>query len=174
MTDDRTTAGLDALRSRIAGLDRDLLALLAQRMEAVRQVGAWKAQSGSEGVQDRERERALTRIWCEEAETVGLPAWLATRILREILEHSRRLQEGAYRTSDLAGDARRVVVGYQGVAGSYSELCIDKALAAREERRVVKQGFETFAAVATALETEEIDYALLPIENTICGGIGEV
>jgi len=65
-------------------------------------------------------------------------------------------------------------VGYQGVPACYSDLAIGKVFATREVTRLERVGFRSFAAVIDALEAGTIDYALLPIENTIAGSINEV
>jgi len=72
------------------------------------------------------------------------------------------------------GNARSARVGYQGVPACYSDLAIGKVFAAREVTRLERVGFRSFAAAIDALEAGSIDYALLPIENTIAGSINEV
>ncbi len=166
---------IEAVRRSIENLDRELVRLLAKRLEAARAIGSLKALSGRSGIRDPERERVLLETWCDEAEAAGLPRWLAGRILTEILEHSRRAQEDVFLGKAQDGEPiLRLKVGYQGVPASYSDLCIDKLFAAREGLVLEKQGFETFSHVARALERQDIDCALLPVENSTCGGIGEV
>jgi prephenate dehydratase len=65
-------------------------------------------------------------------------------------------------------------VGYQGVPACYSDLAIGKVFATRQVTRLERVGFRSFAAAIDALEAGTIDYALLPIENTIAGSINEV
>jgi len=65
-------------------------------------------------------------------------------------------------------------VGYQGVPACYSDLAIRRMFATRSAGPLERVGFRGFAAVLDALETGRIDYALLPIENTIAGSINEV
>jgi chorismate mutase/prephenate dehydratase len=68
---------------------------------------------------------------------------------------------------------RTLRVGYQGVPGCYSDLALTKFFAARPER-LARTGHANFTAAFDALERGELDYALLPIENTIVGSIHEV
>ncbi|HYV20591.1 MAG TPA: prephenate dehydratase [Verrucomicrobiae bacterium] len=65
-------------------------------------------------------------------------------------------------------------VGFQGVPACYSDLAIRRMFATRGAALLERIGFRRFAAVLDALEAGSIDYALLPIENTIAGSIDEV
>lgn len=65
-------------------------------------------------------------------------------------------------------------VGYQGVPACYSDLAIRKMFSTRDVSPLERVGFRRFAAVLDALESKQVDYALLPIENTIAGSINEV
>ncbi len=69
---------------------------------------------------------------------------------------------------------RAARVGYQGVPACYSDLAISRIFSTRDVSRLERVGFRGFAAVLDALESGQIDYALLPIENTIAGSINEV
>ena len=59
-------------------------------------------------------------------------------------------------------------VGYQGESGAYSEKAI---LQLYGEKQVQQVPYRTFYDVVDALEKNEIEYALLPIDNTIIGNI---
>jgi chorismate mutase/prephenate dehydratase len=124
-------------------------------------------------LRDDERERALFSAWARTAEEQGISSYFAGRVLREILNWSRRDQERFLEPAKASGP-RAVRVGYQGVSGSYSDLAAQKLFATRDVGRLERIGYRGFAAVADALEAEELDYALLPIENTIAGSINEV
>jgi len=162
-------------RATIDRLDSDLIRLLAERLHAARAIGDHRSRDQGSPLRDDDRERRLFEAWGREAEGRGVSAYFAGRVLREILNWSRRDQErflGA-ETPGPAG-ARSARVGYQGVPACYSDQAIRKIFATREVARLERVGFRGFAAVIDALEAEEIDYALLPIENTIAGSINEV
>jgi prephenate dehydratase len=72
------------------------------------------------------------------------------------------------------GPVRSGRVGYQGVPACYSDLAIRKLFATRGADPLERVGYRSFAAAVDALEAGGIDYALLPIENTIAGSINEV
>ncbi len=164
---------LSVPRERIDDLDRDLVRLLAQRLRAVREIGDAKSKDPSVPLRDEERERRLLGCWVKEAEAQGISPYFAGRVLREILNWSRRDQERLL-DGGAQGGPRAVRVGYQGVPACYSDLAIGKQFAARDVARLERVGFRGFAAVIDALEDGEVDYALLPIQNTIAGSIDEV
>ena len=81
-------------RREIDRLDRQLVALLARRMDAVRRIGRLKNRDDGSAVRDDGREGEVNRAWAEAARESGLSSYFATRILGEILGHSRRVQQG--------------------------------------------------------------------------------
>ena len=67
---------------------------------------------------------------------------------------------------------RALVVGYQGSEGAYSQLAATRHFAdARPEATC--RGFHSFREMLEALKAGEVDYAVLPIENSIAGSINE-
>lgn len=160
-------------RDQIDHLDRELVRILAERLDAVRAIGQAKSRDPSVPLRDEERERALFAAWARTAEEQGLSSYYAGRVLREILNWSRRDQERFLEPAAQNGP-RAVRVGYQGVPMSYSDLAAQKLFATRDVGRLERIGYRGFAAVVDALEAGEVDYALLPIENTIAGSIDEV
>jgi chorismate mutase/prephenate dehydratase len=158
-------------RDEIDRIDRELISLLARRMEAVRRVGLFKREHSDAPIRDVEREREVFEFWAAEGEGHGLSSYFLGRILREILSYSRRDQERHLRHVDSTGALR---VGYQGAPASFSDLTVDKLFASRPGRVAERVGFESFAGPLDALQSGDLDYALLPIENTIAGSLHEV
>ena len=58
-------------------------------------------------------------------------------------------------------------VAFQGNPGSYGEIAALSAVAGVRETR----GYPTFHEVARAVESAEADYGVLPVENSLMGGI---
>jgi len=164
---------LNSHRNTIDEIDKELIALLGRRMDAVRTIGAFKGQDQDAPIHDPSREHDLFAFWTAEGEKAGLPGFFLGRLLREILSHSRRDQERHLRPH-AHPEAPRFRVGYHGAAGSYAELATEKLLQPRTDGPTDKTPFETFSGALDALEGEEIDYLLLPIENTVSGSIHEV
>jgi chorismate mutase/prephenate dehydratase len=165
---------LDQSRGAIDEIDRQLLVLLARRMDAVREIATFKRDNLEAPLHDAERERRLFELWSHEGHKLGLSSYFVGRILRELLAYSRRDQERRLDADATAGTAPAVRVAYQGAPGSYSDLALEKLFASRAHATLAKEGHETFEGTLDALEAGEVDYALLPIENTIAGSIHDV
>ena len=57
-------------------------------------------------------------------------------------------------------------VGYQGNHGTFSEIA---ALTYFKDKEIEQVGFKNFPSLFEALASEEIDYAVIPVENTTTG-----
>ncbi|KAJ0410412.1 hypothetical protein P43SY_002744 [Pythium insidiosum] len=64
---------------------------------------------------------------------------------------------------------RELKVAYQGMPGAYSEKATRQLLGAGAQ--IVAQGFPSFEAAFRAVESEEVDFGVLPIENSLGGSI---
>jgi len=163
---------LAPLRREIDEADRQLIQILARRFEAVRRVGALKHAEADQPLLDSDRECRLQAAWIRDAEALGLPAPFARRVLKEILNQSRRLQEALIDPG--AARHRLVRCGYQGLVGSFSALAAEHLLTHRTTTPHDLVGYGTFQEVGKALINGEIDYGLLPVENSIGGSIADV
>ena len=168
------TDGLGRARKNIEEVDRELVRLIAERMKVVREIGEIKGDDDAASLCDPDREREVLATWTRDAEAQGVSGYFAGRILKEILNYSRRAQERYIDRQDGRERPRVTRVGYQGIGASYSDLTITKLFATRDVTQLERKGFDTFTAAIDALERGEIEYALLPAENTISGSIVEV
>jgi len=157
-------------RKTIDAIDRKLLSLLADRMRAVQEVGAIKRETGAAPLRDDAREHTLYAAWTAEGERLGLSGYFVGRILREVLDYSRRDQERLLGVQHGPETAR---VAYLGGPGAYGELALSKLFTTRGAE-LAAHGLKSFTACVDALEAGDVDYAFLPIENTIAGSINEV
>ncbi len=173
MSDNSHKAEIDAARTEIDAADREILKLLEARLNAVRAIGALKGKDTESPLFDPARERAVLENWTHEAEARGLSGYFTGRILKEVLNYSRRSQEDFMSPESKRSTAEQITVGYQGATCSYSHLAIGKLFATRGVSGVERQGYRTFSDAIDALERGEIDFALLPVENTISGSISE-
>lgn len=156
-------AEIDDLRRRIDEVDRDLVRLLARRLEAAASIGRHK-QEGDVALVDAAREHEVQLRWRAHAALCGVPSDLADAVLREILAQSRRVQEPG-----LQEPGPRIA--FQGVSGAYSERAVLE-LASRDGRvDVTPIGFGTFDEALAAVCAGDVDFALLPVENSICGPV---
>ncbi len=166
---------LNDARDRIDQVDQQLVALLADRMNAVKEIGAVKGSDTDAPLRDFDRERDVFDSWAKEAKLHGLSSYYVGRVLREVLNYSRRIQEGLLDRREGESATPVIKVGYQGVPGAYSHMALEKLFHFRSTGETVEPvGFRTFAAAVDALEADEVRYALLPIENTIAGSLNEV
>lgn len=67
---------------------------------------------------------------------------------------------------------KRIVVGYQGTDGAYSKIAAERHFAGRCDE-LVCIGFNSFSDLLNAVLTEQVDFAMQPIENTTAGSINE-
>lgn len=65
----------------------------------------------------------------------------------------------------------RLIVGYQGTDGAYSQIAAERHFADRAE--LVCRGYDSFGQLLQAVIDGHIDYAMQPIENTTAGSINE-
>ena len=167
--DDKREA-LATLRRELDGVDRGILEGLARRADVVARVGALKSGGGTV-VRDSSREEALLGRLVDLGRTLGLDALLVTRVFREVLDHSLRVQHERL-ARDPARARTKLSVGYQGGEGAFSQLCAQRHFATRDVE-VVYRGFSGFRPMLDALREHKLDYAVLPIENTTAGSINE-
>ena len=143
---------LGALRVRIDELDAQIVKLLNERANVVVDVG--KVKHGGETpiyAPDREQ-RVLAHV--RQLNEGPLPDRCLEAMYRELMSGSFALE-------------RPLRIGYLGPAGSFSHLgarrhfgaCVDYA------------GLESIPAVFQGIESQQIDLGLVPIENSIGGGI---
>ena len=171
---DKEKRPLKDFRVEIDQVDRDLVSLLARRMDLVREIGDFKKDNPAAPLRDEDRERQVFEVWARRAKDEGLSPYFIGRVLREVLNYSRRDQERLLDRSQFVAGPAPVRVGYQGMPGSYSDLTITKLFSSRSVDRLERIGFQSFSAAADALEAGQINYALLPIENSVAGSIDQV
>lgn len=169
----KKTIPLSELRGRINEIDRGLLELLRARRETSIEVVRTK-DAEDRPVRDLVREQeALVRL-IQLGKDQGLDAHFVTRVFRELIEDSVKLQQGYLQdlanTDTACGEAVRVA--YQGAPGAYSHQATEKFFGVYGERlHPLAQAH--FTAVIEAVERGEADYGVLPIENTTSGTISE-
>ncbi len=164
---DAPAPNLGSLRERIEAIDRQIIALLAERLHIVEDVAEAKLAAASP-FRDRVREDLLLERLRGEATAAGLDPHEIERLYRVVMDMSVAHQEAAVRRRDDVP----LRVTYQGVEGSYSHLAAQRSYAGRGGG-VLLTGADTFRAAAEAVVHGAADLALLPIENTTAGSINE-
>jgi chorismate mutase/prephenate dehydratase len=162
-----TDAELLALRERLGTLDQRIVELIAERFRVIGDVAREKAASEA-AIRDVERERQVLAAVEQVARAEGAPVNLVRRIYRDLLAESVSRQV-ASRSGIHHDVALRVAVRGE---HSFGYLAAQKYLASRdvETELVVTR---TYEAAVSALQNDEVDLAVLPIENTAAGSIDE-
>lgn len=161
---------IEEIRREIDGLDARLLDLLAERRARSLQAARAK-EVETDWLRDETREASLLADRIELGREHGLDAHYVSRIFREVLDDSLRIQQD--HVQRLAnGPAKAVRVAFQGIEGAYSHLAARQHFG-RASGRVSYLGCARFQDVLDAVEKGRAEAAVLPIENTTSGGINE-
>lgn len=168
---------LEKLREEINIIDQKLVELFEERVERILKIKEIKEER-SLPVMDPDREREVlerTRLLLKDQSlSPGLEEFFLG-----LLKVSRRLQEGNKESktkeiiiekSDVSQGAKECTIGFQGFAGSFSEEALNSYFGDQVPRKM----FYNFEDVFQALNRREIDYGILPMENSFTGGIYEV
>jgi chorismate mutase/prephenate dehydratase len=159
---------LNEIRERLDKLDTAIVEVLAERQRLVHDVARRKA-DGSAPLRDLRREEdVLTRV-VERSRDAGLDPFFMTRLFREIMGQSVRTQEVLLGPEQTASGAP-IRVGYQGTEGAYSDLAGRRHFGPRGGE-VSYRGYDTFQEMLEDVHDGELDYGVLPIENTTSGSV---
>ena len=160
---------LTRLRKKIDEIDRQMLALFEQRMDATKQVGAFKkANHLPVFVPEREKEVLKSRT-----EAVQNPEYkqATADFFAYIMALSRRQQQADMPLRPPhVGTLPHKRGAYLGRPGSYSEAALYTLLPQAEAALAA----DSFAGVLEKLKRGEADIAVLPVENTSTGAINDV
>ncbi len=165
------------LRDRIDEIDRQVVELFEKRMEISKQVAEYKISTGKQ-VFDKEREesklKALKALAHSEFNAHGV-----TELFSQIMAMSRKLQ---YRLLEENGvkeapelkmletlDTENVRVVYQGLEGAYAH----QATLEYFGEDVNCYHVQRWRDAMEALKSGEADYAVLPLENSTAGIVGD-
>jgi len=163
---------IEVLREKINDIDETLVKLFAQRMHAVSEVADVKQKYG-EAVYDASREsiviqRALAHLEDDSAHEE------TRRFFHAVMDISKKRQQTfmdeTHAGEDYFADKEGARVGYLGIPGSYSHIA---ALQATKGTAFLRN-YSSFPAIFEGVKAGEIDYAMLPAENTETGSITAV
>jgi chorismate mutase / prephenate dehydratase len=155
----RPAIDLAAVRERINEMDRRLVHLLNERASLVVEVGKLKRASGLPVYVPHRDVEVIERALRNNDATPGgpvMPARAIEAIYRELMSGSFTLQQP-------------MRIGYLGPAGSYSHEAAIKHFGSSVEF----SDMQTIAGVFTEASRGHVNYGLVPIENSIHGGVTE-
>ena len=171
MTGEEARARIDALRAELGEADRTLVEALGRRNRIVETIAAVKQEAHSE-LRDRARERAVLERVEDVARAERLDPYFVVRLFREIIDHSIRTQQARVLSGTLEESERSILVGYTGTEGAYGHQASQRYFSPWHAQTAYR-AFATFRDMLHAVRARDIDYAVLPIENTTAGSINE-
>jgi chorismate mutase / prephenate dehydratase len=170
VSDDDLNSRIAALRAELERADSALVEALSRRSRIVETIAALKADPGA-FLRDRAREQAILDRVAALARGERLDPDFVARLFREIIDYSVRTQQA--RLLSGADDAERhIVIGYQGAEGAYSHQAAHRYFSPWHARASYK-AFPTFRDMLQGVRGRDIDYAVLPVENTTAGSVTE-
>ena len=168
-----TNTELNEIRETISKLDSDLLDILMQRQSCTNLVAEAKIKAQIP-VRDPEREEQLLIKLIKNGQKKGLNAHFITKLFHVIIEESV-LNQQALLAAHANPESKDPVyrIAFLGDRGSYSYLATRKYFT-RRTNQIHEIGCQSFNEIINKVETDQADYAVLPIENTSSGSINEV
>lgn len=164
---------LEEYRKEIDSIDKELIELFEKRMNIAIKVGEYKRQNNLPIFNGKREEEVIEK----NVRNLNNSNYsdITRRFFENIMELSRSLQQNIIKedstiTKNIIKENKGVIVGYQGVSGSFSEEALLKYFENYDNTR----NYEAFEDVFNALEKSEINKAILPIENSYTGAIAEI
>ncbi|MBV1910001.1 MAG: prephenate dehydratase [Kangiellaceae bacterium] len=160
------------IREAITKLDDTLLSLLAKRRNYSLSVAKAK-QNMEKPLRDQVREKDLLESLLIKASVQGLESNFVTRVFTSIIEDSVRHQQN-YLQSLISPDLhspQKKSIAVLGGKGAYSYLAAKKFFRQSEN---TYSACSSFNEIIDKVESAEVEYGVMPIENTTSGGITEV
>jgi chorismate mutase/prephenate dehydratase len=157
------------LRNEIDDIDSKLVALFEQRMETAIKIAQYK-KANNVDVLNSNREQEVISKGESRLCNKNLKRPLK-KFLNCVMEISKEVQnEVLCSQGKVENSNKELVVGFQGVAGSFSEQALLDYFGENTKTKAVNE----FEDIFTQLENDSIKYGILPIENSSTGGITDV
>ena len=149
---------LKSAREKINIIDKEMAKLFEERMVCAEAIAEYKKERGL-AIYDKAREEEIIRKNSEYISNPEIKEYYVN-FLKNNMSVSRSYQ------SRLMNGAR---VAYSGTEGAFAHIAASKAFPESE-----KVGYSDFLSAYRAVENGECDVALLPIENSYNGEVGQV
>ncbi len=168
---------LNKIREEIDEIDRQMVALYEERMRRTTEVAEYKISVGRQ-VLDKEREaeklaKVKAQVQAEEnrygvGELFEQIMAMSRKRQYQLMNQYGKVQELGFRQVDnLPFETQKVV--YQGTEGAYSQIAMQTYFGKDVENYHV----DTWREAMEEIQSGEADYAVLPIENSSAGIVGE-
>ena len=149
---------LKAARETISRIDAEMALLFTQRMEAAREIAAYKKERGLP-IEDREQEKRVIDAHSRQIEDEALRSFYI-RFLQNTMDVSKRWQHHL-----MSG----IQVAYCGVEGAFACIAAERIF---PDGTMVS--FPSFEDAYEAVHSGDCDAAVLPVENSYAGEVGQV
>lgn len=155
---------LNSLRNSIDSIDKQLVQLFEERINIVKKIGDYKKEN-EVPIENKNREEYVIDKNSKYLKDKTLESYLK-EFLQKIMDISKDVQK-----DDLLKlkEDNKIKVGFQGQKGSFSEAALNKYF-----QKVDKICVNSFEELFKAVESNKVDYGVVPIENSSTGGISEV
>ena len=174
---------LNQIRQEIDTIDNQIVSLYKKRMEKAKEVAEYKIGVGKP-VLDKEREKqkieALTKQADSEFNRHGIEELfsqimaISRKLQYQILEQHGALEQVPFKkvnnTKETVNTKEQIKVVFQGVEGAYSHAAMNQYFGKNIESFHV----QTWEDAMEAVQKETADFAVLPIENSSAGMVGDV
>ncbi len=168
---------LSEIREEIDKIDRQIVALYEARMKLTTEVAEYKISTGKPVLDKIREQEKLTKIkelvhTEENRYDAGelfeqIMALSRKRQYQMMIQHGQGLETGFVQVDRLPFTSHKVV--YQGTEGAYSQIAMKAYFGEDTDNYHV----ETWRDAMEAIRSGEADYAVLPIENSSAGIVGE-
>lgn len=170
---------LGEIRKRIDQIDRKLVELIEERLEIVKEVALYKKENNMK-IFDRKREKEVIDKNLSNVKNEELKHYIEI-ILKDIMDSSKEYQKfkiGSSKEYVNNLDFNGKKLGYTGVPGAYAyEVMINLLKNSKnsdggaevEAKEILS--FNTHKELVEGVENGKIDFAILPIENSIVGEV---
>lgn len=168
---------LSSLRENIDKIDKEMVKLFQERMELACKVAEYKKNNSME-ILNTEREEQVIKKQLSNLENKSIEEETEA-FFRNVMSISRSLQRKRIENSDVIfnnivnKETRKnesCIIGFQGVPSSFSH----EALIGYFSENAKTLNFKSFKDVFEALKKGDIQYGVLPIENSSTEGMTEV
>ncbi|MCC0700257.1 prephenate dehydratase [Clostridioides sp. ZZV15-6383] len=185
---------LTSYRNEIDNIDKELIQLFEKRMNTVLEIAKHKMKNNTTILQKDREEKVLSRA----VNNLDNKAYSQETIqfFNSIMEVSRGLQKrlinndgeqkieysldasnrkfdllhiDKYKSLKYELNKKNILVGFPGISGSFTEEALNKFF----NKKTYKKQFKEFKDVFIALKNRELDYGIIPIENSSTGAISE-
>jgi len=166
---------LDDYRKSIDELDKEITELFEKRMDLVLKVGDYKKKNNlpifNENREKEVIEKNLGYLGNKDYSEVIRKFYTKIMEISKELEHKE--SKGniiEHKIAKYKGSVAKDKIGFYGVRGSFSEEAMLKYFGENKDAKA----YEEFENVFIAVKNGEIDYGVLPIENSSTGAISDV